>query len=188
MVRWYIRQQCRKRNGTKCSSTFIKLGQGFWIYSTSRLVARRLKIYSFSLEVYSSEWGCKVRIVGLKYSIFVQNILFYKVRQAIFNFISLAFFRLGFLWKYGGLYLDHDVLLVKPLLEDSSKQSNTKERHNVYSTNTTSDELGDNFIGFQSLNISHLIPDDTSTNLAKYFYPEDNYENSNTGEFFCNFW
>ena len=97
------------------------------------------------------------------------------------------FFRLGFLWKYGGLYLDHDVLLVKPLLEERSKQSNTKESHNIYSTNTTSDELGDNFIGFQSLNISHLIPDDTNTNLDKYFYAEDNYESSNTGEFFCYF-
>ena len=104
------------------------------------------------------------------------------------NYFTIStFFRLGFLWKYGGLYLDHDVLLVKPLLEERSKQSNKNDNINIYSTNTTSDELGDNFIGFQSLNISHLIPDDTSTNLAKYFYPEDNYENSNTGEFFVTF-
>ena len=125
--------------------------------------------------------NCKIKIL-----IFSPTIIL-KVCQALLHFIISAFFRLGFLWKYGGLYLDHDVLLVKPLLEESSKQSNTKERHNIHSTNTTSDELGDNFIGFQSLNISHLIPDDTSTNLAKYFYPEDNYENSNTGVFFCYF-
>lgn len=104
-----------------------------------------------------------------------------------FSFYHLEIFRLGFLWKYGGLYLDHDVLLVKPILEERSKQSNTKDRHNIIYTNTTSNELGDNFIGFQSLNISHLIPDDTSTDLAKYFYPEENYENSNTGELSCYF-
>ena len=125
--------------------------------------------------------NCKIRIL-----IFLQNIYFESMAST-FHFIISTFFRLGFLWKYGGLYLDHDVLLVKPLLDERSKRSYTKERHDIYFTNTTSDELGDNFIGFQSLNISHLIPDDTSTNLAKYFYPEDNYENSNTGVFFCNF-
>ena len=128
--------------------------------------------------------NCKI-----KYYFFLQNKIpiIFNICQELFHFIIPKFFRLGFLWKYGGLYLDHDVLLVKPLLDERSKQSYTKERHDIYFTNTTSDELGDNFIGFQSLNISHLIPDDTSTDLTKYFYPEDNYDNSNTGEFFCYF-
>ena len=80
--------------------------------------------------------------------------------------------RLGFLWKYGGLYLDQDILVVNNLLHDretnidgSSKIENVK--------NTITRKLGDNFIAFQSLNISHLLPNDPTVGEVQDLYVED---------------
>ena len=80
--------------------------------------------------------------------------------------------RLGFLWKYGGLYLDQDILVVNNLLHD--KETNIDGSNKIENVkNTITRKLGDNFIAFQSLNISHLLPNDPTVGEVQGLYVED---------------
>ena len=81
--------------------------------------------------------------------------------------------RLGFLWKYGGLYLDHDVLVIKPLLEESTKAGRLDRKSKPKNLYPTYNFLGQNYIGFQSLNISHLMPNDPTPGENQELYMED---------------
>ena len=83
----------------------------------------------------------------------------------------ISYCRLGFLWKYGGLYLDQDILVVNSLLKETEKivDQRTKSKHSGTSVQKT---LGDNFIAFQSLNISHLLPKDPTVGEVQDLYEE----------------
>ena len=96
----------------------------------------------------------------------------------------LSDLRLGFLWKYGGLYLDQDILVVNNLLQDRARNLDKSLKvENV--KNTISRRLGDNFIAFQSLNISHLLPNDPTVGEVQDLYVEDVDLNTVQGNYKC---
>lgn len=83
----------------------------------------------------------------------------------------ISYCRLGFLWKYGGLYLDQDILVVNSLSKEKERivDQRTKSKNSETSVQKT---LGDNFIAFQSLNISHILPKDPTVGEVQDLYEE----------------
>ena len=70
------------------------------------------------------------------------------------------------------MYLDQDILVVNNLLHDRETNiDNSSKIENVKGTITQ--KLGDNFIAFQSLNISHLLPNDPTVGEVQDLYVED---------------
>ena len=84
---------------------------------------------------------------------------------------------MGFLWKYGGLYLDHDVLVLKPLLEESVNNQFLKSKPKNNNQGLNYNFPSDNYIGFQSLNISHLLPKDPTPGENQDLYIEESSQN-----------
>ena len=102
--------------------------------------------------------------------------------KKVSNEQRLPIFRLGFLWKYGGLYLDQDILTVRSLLEDSGEEGNSDRNLKAADKKVFKHtSLRDNFIAFQSLNISHLLPDDPTPRDAQDLYTEESEQTAQQG-------
>ena len=66
------------------------------------------------------------------------------------------------------------MLVVKSLIEDDNKESAVKSKLTSTLKEPRSHSLGENFIGFQSLNISNLIFQDTDMDEAQDVYTAEN--------------